>query len=177
MRKRELKNMEWWVLIIAIILCSIGLIALFSATQETEHDAFYKQIIWIGISLFVMVIFTVIDYEAIVKASPIFYIVFLILLVAVLFTKPVNGATSWFDIGFFSLQPSEFAKVFVILFMTYVITKIQAQKRENINKITKIICNIAYSCSSNIVNNKRTRLWYCCSIYSSHNNDAIYSRN
>ena len=115
MRKRELKNMEWWVLIIAIILCSIGLIALFSATQETEHDAFYKQIIWIGISLFVMVIFTVIDYEAIVKASPIFYIVFLILLVAVLFTKPVNGATSWFDIGFFSLQPSEFAKVFVIL--------------------------------------------------------------
>ena len=47
MRKRELKNMEWWVLIIAIILCSIGLIALFSATQETEHDAFYKQIIWI----------------------------------------------------------------------------------------------------------------------------------
>ena len=85
-----------------------------------------------------MVIFTVIDYEAIVKASPIFYIVFLILLVAVLFTKPVNGATSWFDIGFFSLQPSEFAKVFVILFMTYVITKIQAQKRENINKITKL---------------------------------------
>ena len=138
MRKRELKNMEWWVLIIAIILCSIGLIALFSATQETEHDAFYKQIIWIGISLVVMVIFTVIDYEAIVKASPIFYIVFLILLVAVLFTKPVNGATSWFDIGFFSLQPSEFAKVFVILFMTYVITKIQAQKRENINKITKL---------------------------------------
>lgn len=34
---------------------------------RTEHDAFYKQIIWIGISLFVMVIFTVIDYEAIVK--------------------------------------------------------------------------------------------------------------
>ena len=58
MRKRELKNMEWWVLIIAIILCSIGLVALFSATQETEHDAFYKQITWIGISLVVMIIFT-----------------------------------------------------------------------------------------------------------------------
>ncbi len=41
-------------------------------------------------------------------------------------------------LDFFSLQPSEFAKVFVILFMTYVITKIQAQKRENINKITKL---------------------------------------
>lgn len=138
MRKRELKNMEWWVLIIAIILCSIGLVALFSATQETEHDAFYKQITWIGISLVVMIIFTLIDYETIVKASPIFYIVFLILLVAVLFTKPVNGATSWFDIGFFSLQPSEFAKVFVILFLTYIIAKIQSKKREDINKITKL---------------------------------------
>ena len=56
MRKRELKNMEWWILIIAIILCSIGLVALFSATQENNHEAFYKQFIWIGISLVIMII-------------------------------------------------------------------------------------------------------------------------
>ena len=37
MRKRELKNVEWSILIIAIILCIIGLVALFSATNETEH--------------------------------------------------------------------------------------------------------------------------------------------
>ena len=46
MRKRELKNMEWGLLIVAIILTIIGLIALFSATQETEYDEFKKQIIW-----------------------------------------------------------------------------------------------------------------------------------
>lgn len=138
MRKRELKNMEWWVLIIAIILCAIGLVALYSATQESDYDSFYKQLVWLGISIVVMIIFMAIDYESIVKASPIFYIVFLILLVAVLFTNPVNGATSWFDIGFFSLQPSEFAKIFVILFMTFVIKKIQSKKRENINKITRL---------------------------------------
>ena len=45
MRKRELKNVEWSLLIVAIILCVIGLVALFSATQETEHDEFNKQII------------------------------------------------------------------------------------------------------------------------------------
>ena len=44
MRKRELKNMEWWVLIIAIILCSIGLIALFSATQETNYMDWNKLV-------------------------------------------------------------------------------------------------------------------------------------
>lgn len=139
MRKRELKNMEWWVLIIALILCSIGLVALFSATQENEYDSFYKQLVWIGISLVFMVIFMVIDYASIVKASPIFYIAFLILLVAVLFTKPINGATSWFDIGFFSFQPSEFAKIFVILFLTYVISKIQLKSKDNINKIGKLL--------------------------------------
>ena len=44
MRKRELKNMEWGLLIVAIILTTIGLIALFSATQEIEYDEFKKQI-------------------------------------------------------------------------------------------------------------------------------------
>ena len=125
MRRRELKNMEWGLLIVAIILSIIGIIALFSATQETEYDEFKKQIIWLAISLIAMVIVMLINYETLVKLSPIFYGIFIILLIAVMFTKPVNGATSWFDIGFFSFQPSEFAKIAVILFLTYVISKIQ----------------------------------------------------
>ncbi len=139
MRKRELKNMEWWVLIIALILCAIGLVALFSATQENNYDSFYKQLIWLVISLIIMIFFITINYESIVKVSPIFYIAFLVLLVAVLFTNPINGATSWFDIGFFSFQPSEFAKVFVILFLTFIISKIQAKRKENINKISRLL--------------------------------------
>lgn len=139
MRKRELKNMEWWVLIIALILCAIGLVALFSATQNTNYDSFYRQLIWLVISLVIMGIVMAVDYENIVKASPIFYIVFLVLLVAVLFTKPINGATSWFDIGFFSFQPSEFAKIFVILFLAYVISKIQSKQKENINKFSRLL--------------------------------------
>ena len=139
MRTRELKNMEWWVLIIALILCAIGLVALFSATQNSNYDSFYKQLMWLGISLVIMVICAVIDYEKIVKASPIFYVVFLILLVAVLFTKPINGASSWFDIGFFSFQPSEFAKIFLILFLAFVISKIQSKQKEDINKFSRLL--------------------------------------
>ena len=63
MRKRELKNIEWSIVIIAIILSVIGLVALFSATQETEHDEFYKQCIWLGISIVIMIIIMLIDYE------------------------------------------------------------------------------------------------------------------
>ena len=73
MRKRELKNVEWSILIAATILCVIGLVALFSATQETEHDEFNKQCIWLGISLVIMIAIMMIDYDLIVKVSPIFY--------------------------------------------------------------------------------------------------------
>ncbi len=139
MRKRELKNMEWGLLIVAIILTIIGLIALFSATAETEYDEFKKQIIWFVVSIVMMVIVMLINYEILVKLSPIFYGIFIILLIAVLFTKPVNGATSWFNIGAFSFQPSEFAKIAVILFLTFVISKIQERYAEDINRPTRLL--------------------------------------
>ncbi len=139
MRKRELKNIEWSLLIVAIILSVVGLVALFSATQSTEHDEFNKQCIWLIISIVIMAVITVIDYDLIVKVSPIVYGIFIVLLIAVLFTKPINGATSWFDIGFFSFQPGEFAKVAVILFLTYGITKIQERNKSDINKPTRLL--------------------------------------
>ncbi len=139
MRKRELKNMEWGLLIVAIILTTIGLIALFSATQETEYSEFKKQIIWLAVSIIMMVIVMLINYETLVKLSPIFYGIFIILLIGVLFTKPVNGATSWFNIGSFSFQPSEFDKIAVILFLAFVISKIQERYAEEINKPTRLL--------------------------------------
>ena len=138
MRKRELKNMEWGILITAIILCVIGIVALFSATQETEYDEFTKQIIWLVVSLIAMGIVMFIDYNLLLKASPVLYGIFIVLLIGVLFTSPINGATSWFNIGAFSFQPGEFAKIFVILFLTYTIIKIQRKGQDEINRITKL---------------------------------------
>ena len=143
MRKRELKNMEWGILIVAIILSIIGIIALFSATQETEYDEFSKQIIWLVVSLIAMVVVMFIDYNLLLKASPVLYGLTILLLIAVLFTKPVNGATSWFNIGAFSLQPGEFAKVSVILFLTYIIIRIQRKGQEEINRPTRLLIILA----------------------------------
>ena len=143
MRKRELKNVEWSLVIVAIILCIIGLIALFSATQESDHDDFNKQCIWFGVSVVIMIIVMMIDYETLVKISPILYGIFILLLIAVLFTTPINGASSWFDIGAFSLQPGEFAKVFVILFLAFAINKIQERNKNDINKFTRILIIMA----------------------------------
>lgn len=139
MRKRELKNIEWGLLVAVLLLCAIGLVALFSATQESEYGDFNKQCIWLTISLVVMIIVMLIDYEFIVKISPILYGIFIVLLIAVLFTTPINGASSWFNIGFFSFQPGEFAKIFVILSLAYAIAKIKERNNDDINKPTRLL--------------------------------------
>ena len=139
MRKRELKNMEWGLLIVAIILTTIGIIALFSATQEDSYDECKKQVIWLIASLIIMVIVLAINYETLVKLSPNFYGIFIVLLIAVMFTTPINGATSWFNIGSFSFQPSEFAKIAVILFLAFIISKIQERYKEDINKPIRLL--------------------------------------
>ncbi|MBR3162796.1 MAG: rod shape-determining protein RodA [Clostridia bacterium] len=135
MRRQELKNMEWTILICAIVLAGIGLIALYSVSFNTEFSELKKQAIWLGISIVAMFIVVIIDYDVIAKVSPIWYVFFCILLVGVLFTVPVDGASRWFNLGAFTFQPAEFSKVFVILFTAYVMSKIQENGMYKINKI------------------------------------------
>lgn len=138
MNKRNLKNTEWAILICVLLLVIIGLIALYSASQETDLDAFKKQCIWILISIPIMCVAMVMDYNIIARFSWIFYGIFMLLLIVVLFTAAINGATSWFDMGFLSFQPGELAKIFVILFLSYTIVNIQAKGKNQINKPSKL---------------------------------------
>lgn len=138
MQKKMFKNFEWGILICTIILLAIGLVALFSATQNSDYEEFKKQIMWIGISIPVIAVVIFVDYEILAKISPVIYGLSLISLVAVLFTEPINGATSWFNIGPFSFQPAEFAKIAVVLFMANVMVKLQQKGREEINRFCKL---------------------------------------
>ena len=145
MRKRIFKNMDYGLILCVVILLTIGLIALYSATQSSNYIEFKKQIIWIGVSIPVMLIIIFIDYETIVKFSPILYILSVISLIAVLFTKPINGATSWFSIGDVSIQPAEFAKIILIITIAGYISKIQSEYRSTKNKILDILKILAIS--------------------------------
>lgn len=140
MNVRNFRKIEWWIPICAIILCGIGLIALFSASYDSGLDEFKKQVMWMGISIGIMIVVMFIDYKVLVKLSPILYGIAILSVIAVLFTKPISGARSWFVIGndLFSFQPAETAKVFVILFLAYVISTIQRNGRNEINKIPKL---------------------------------------
>ena len=128
MKKKILKNIEWSILICTIILVIIGLVALTSATKNANYDELKKQIMWVIISIPVMIVILFIDYDLITKLAPILYAIIIFLLIGVLFTEPINGATSWFDIGSFSFQPAEFAKIICILMLALVITRIQKKR-------------------------------------------------
>lgn len=137
---KKLRKMEWWIPICAIILCGIGLVALFSASYDSGLNEFKKQAIWVGISIGIMIVIMFIDYKVLIKLSPILYGLAIISLIAVLFTKPISGARSWFVIGddLFSFQPAEMSKVFIILFLAYVISMVQRKGRDEINRISKL---------------------------------------
>lgn len=80
-----------------------------------------------------------IDYDKILKIAPVFYGACIFLLILVLFTEQINGASSWFNIGSFSFQPSEFGKIATILFMAYALNLLQARNKKEINKIHKLL--------------------------------------
>ena len=140
MKNKFLKNTEWSILIVSVMLLIIGLIALFSATLETEYNEFKKQIQWFLISIPFIVIIAVIDYNIIIRFSPLLYLIFIGLLVGVLFTEPINGASSWYKIGdFLSFQPSELGKIMIILFMSLLLNRLQLRGKKEINKFWKLL--------------------------------------
>ena len=139
MKRKILKNIEWGILICTILLVAIGLVALTSATQNSNYEELQRQIMWLVISLPIMIIVIFIDYNFIAKLSPILYGIIIILLIGVLFTEPINGATSWFNIGGASIQPAEFAKIICILMLALVITKIQKNGKGVISRISILL--------------------------------------
>ena len=135
MNKKYLKNTEWSILICTIILISIGLLALYSASKSSELGDLKKQVLWVIISIPVLIITTIVDYKIIAKLSIGLYILSIILLIAVLLTSAINGATSWFNIGTISIQPAELAKIAVVLFLANIMSKMS---KEEINKPIKL---------------------------------------
>jgi len=110
-------KLDLWLLGSMAGLVVLGLLAIYSATNGAgETILFYRQLAWGCIGGVVMLFVYFNDYRFIRDNSYIFYLVGVILLVAVLvFGKKIAGQTSWVRIGFFSFQPSEIAKMTTIL--------------------------------------------------------------
>lgn len=90
------------------------------------------------VSIPVLIAILIVDYELLLKITPALYGIIILLLLGVLFTTPVNGATSWYNIGPVSFQPAEFAKIVIVLALSYTIVKIQSKGKNEINVFYKL---------------------------------------
>jgi cell division protein FtsW len=125
----NLKNkgaFDFGFFIIVMILLSSGLIMVFSASSATAFynfdDSYYfvkKQLLWAGIGLISMFFMANIDYKLLKKFSVLALVISAALLVAVLILgTEINGAKRWLGFGGLTIQPSEVAKLAIIIFFS-----------------------------------------------------------
>lgn len=125
-------KLDWTLINIYVLLMFLGWLTIYSAGYNPDHPNIFdmsmtygKQFIWIVVSLFLAFIIVNANSKIFSVFSYVYYILTIILLIAVFFlAKEVNGAKAWIDLGFFRLQPSEFAKLATCLALANFISEI-----------------------------------------------------
>lgn len=123
MYKQKSFQIDWITIVLYVALVTIGWVNIYSASLSDTATSFLdfnqtyvKQLFFISLSFIVILFILAIDAKFYERFSSIFYIISLLSLLGLfLFGKNVNGATSWYAIGGFTIQPSEFAKIAVAL--------------------------------------------------------------
>lgn len=106
-----------------LFLVVFGWMNIYAAALSDEHIQVFdlstkygKQLLWIGMSFVLILLILFIEAKLYERFASIIYIITLFSLVGLfVFGKKINGATSWYDFGGFSIQPSEFAKFATVL--------------------------------------------------------------
>ena len=113
------------IFFIAIALVVIGLVSVYSATYDAGTTAtFYKQTMWAIVGFVAMIVAAIVPLKTIQRiAVPSYALVIGMLVVLLLIGKTISGSQSWFGIGGFGIQPSEFAKVTSILTLAVFLSK------------------------------------------------------
>jgi len=126
--RRLLQNFDWILLLILIIIASISVLNLYSATFPIRDaggsQIFMKQIYWFLIGFAVLLIMTTFDYHVLERlAYPIYFLSLLLLIMVLIIGKVSSGSQRWLSFGGVNLQPSEFAKIALIIILAKFFTE------------------------------------------------------
>ncbi len=117
-----IRSIDWPLFVVTLLLLSFGLATLFSLTLEHDPamvERFHKQLISALIGIVLMIALAILDYRYFRdSAYVLFFFTVALLVVVLLYGKTIRGTTGWLDIGILSIQPVEFAKVFVVLVLS-----------------------------------------------------------
>jgi rod shape determining protein RodA len=118
--RRLVQNFDWGLLGVTLLLAVFGFLTLYSATAMVSNEShkliYIKQIIWFCGGFVVMIMAFMINYKSLDRWADIVYVFCIFLLLSVLvFGKLVAGSRRWLILGPFTIQPSELAKITIII--------------------------------------------------------------
>lgn len=126
MQSKILDRFNISIFISALCLIVIGLLAIYSATyaNPSVHANFTKQFTAAAIGILIVLGITFLPPKYIsLSAFPLYGITLVMLILVLLIGKKISGQTSWFSIGGFGIQPSEFAKLTTVLALAAFLSK------------------------------------------------------
>ena len=129
-----LKNNKVYIMFMFLFII-LSFFSIYSASMylsPTLGKLYYKQIFWYLIGIFLIILISKVKLKNLYRYSIFFYAINVILLVGLLlFTKSINGSKSWYVLyGIGSIQPSEFMKISLILFNSYIIYSFYKKEKE-----------------------------------------------
>jgi cell division protein FtsW len=140
-----------WLFGAAMLIVVVGVVMIYSAsaiiaTQRFGASSPYyfmtKQLMWLGIGATAMLVLMHLDYSLLRERRLIYLalIAVVLALTVALFQSPINGTHRWIVTPWFHMQPSEFAKVVLILFVAAYL----ARREERINELTATLLPLAF---------------------------------
>lgn len=120
--RRLIQNFDWILFLILVLIGVIGVLNLYSATyalrEASGSQIFMKQIYWYLIGFVVLLVMTTFDYYLLERFAWIIYGASIALLIIVLIIGDVrSGSQRWINLGGFSFQPSETAKIAIVIIL------------------------------------------------------------
>ncbi|OHD11979.1 MAG: hypothetical protein A2Y41_05285 [Spirochaetes bacterium GWB1_36_13] len=129
------KKIDYWLVFIYFFLISLSILLIYSTTynfsvlkNKDPYFFFKRHLAGIGLSIFSLVFFIFVPLEKIRKKLPFFMIGIIIALILTFFPvlgKEAGGASRWLNLGVFSFQPSEIAKLIIVIYLASVLERNQ----------------------------------------------------
>ena len=134
-RLYKLRDYDFRLVIALVVLSTIGVLLVGSADASLQN----RQLMGLILGLAAMVVVSLMDFSWILNFSWVIYFLNILLLLAVrLFGNDANGATRWISIGGFTFQPTELAKIVIILFFA----RFFMEHEEDLNTLRTIVKSI-----------------------------------
>ncbi len=118
---QNLRHFDWILLSAVLLLVVFGLVEIYSIAlgQDTvDLLNFKKQLIFVAVGIVLLFAFSYFDYSALSSLGNYFFLIGLLLLVGLLFFGvTIRGTRGWFSLGGLTIQPVEFIKIALIIFL------------------------------------------------------------